>query len=150
MSSPIIRPAVAADQTAWRRLWQGYLDFYEASDLPEENTAATWARILDPANPINCTVAVVDDAVVGFAVTVLHPCTWALGPVCYLEDLFIDPAIRGKGLGRALITELADRGRAEGWARVFWQTHKDNLTAQRLYDALCPQTDWRRYDIALT
>lgn len=149
MTGLIIRPVAASDASAWRALWQGYLDFYDAADLPAETTAATWARILDPDSPVKCTVAVLDDDVAGFAVTVMHPGTWTTRPLCYLEDLFVNPAARGRGIGRTLIAALAEQGRREGWEKLYWQTHKENVRAQKLYETLCPQTDWRRYDYDL-
>jgi len=56
---------------------------------------------------------------------------------------------RGRGVGRALIEALADRGRNEGWLRLYWQTARDNETAQKLYDKLAERTDWLRYDLDL-
>ncbi len=56
---------------------------------------------------------------------------------------------RGRGVGRALIEALADRGRNEGWLRLYWQTARDNETAQKLYDKLAARTDWLRYDLDL-
>lgn len=144
-----VRPATAADEAAWRRLWAGYCSFYETS-VPEAVTATTWARILDPDQPVICRVAEVDGTVVGFAVCVLHLGTWSPKTVCYLEDLFVDPTVRGQGLGRALIEALAAEGRAAGWSRLYWQTRADNAAAQALYDRITPMTDWRRYDLVLT
>ncbi len=100
-----IRNPVPADEPAWRELWSQYNDFYEMK-LPEAVTAHTWRRILDPAAPIFGRIAAVDDVAVGFSNSVLHDITWAIGPACYLEDLFVVPAWRGRGLGRALIADL--------------------------------------------
>jgi GNAT superfamily N-acetyltransferase len=56
---------------------------------------------------------------------------------------------RGHGVGRALIEWLAERGRGEGWLRIYWQTAQDNVRAQALYDKLAERTDWLRYELDL-
>lgn len=144
---PTIRDARADDEPAWRRLWDGYISFYETV-VPDEVTARTWARILDPAAPLFCRVAEVRGVAQGFALCVLHEGTWVATPVCYLEDLFVDPAHRGLGLGRALIQDLFDRGRAQGWSTLYWHTRAGN-PARRLYDTFVPADDAVRYRMRL-
>lgn len=143
-----IRPAESDDGPAWRTLWRGYCEFYGA-DIGDDVTRATWARILDPEAPVLGYVACLDGTVVGFANAVLHPNTWSMRAVCYLEDLFVGPAARGRGAARALIEALAVRGRADGWLRIYWMTHDDNAPARALYDSIAPVTNWVRYDLPL-
>ena len=128
----VIREAEASDEGAWRRLWSGYVDHLDAT-VPNEVTAHTWARILDPASPVFCRLAVADGRIVGFAVCLLHEGSWALTPHCYLEDLFVAPESRGRGAGRALIEDIRALARAKGWNRLYWHTREDN-PARRLYD----------------
>jgi ribosomal protein S18 acetylase RimI-like enzyme len=85
----------------------------------------------------------------GFANYVLHPFTWSERPTCYLEDLYVSPEARGRGVGKQLIEHLVVRGRTEGWARVYWHTREDNATARRLYDSFGPADGFVRYTIAL-
>jgi GNAT superfamily N-acetyltransferase len=146
MAGLVVRDPRPADEADWRRLWAGYLDFYE-TDLPEAVTAATWSRILDPAVPVNSRLAERDGVVVGFANHVLHPGTWSIGPFCYLEDLYVDPEVRGTGAGRALIEDLVARGKAEGWGRVYWHTRETNSVARRLYDRFTPASGFVMYRI---
>ena len=108
-----IRDAEPGDEAAWRSLWSQYLAFYDVTLTPEV-TAATWARLMDPASPMKMRLAVVDGVPVGFAIHMHHPSTWVAGEDCYLEDLFLAPAARGKGLGRALIDDLIALARARG------------------------------------
>lgn len=138
-----IRDPAPADQAAWRALWSGYNQFYGA-DIPDAVTARTWQRILDPASPIFCRLAIVDDEVAGFSVSVLHDSTWTIAPVCYLEDLFVAPRLRGRGVGRALIDDLVARAKAEGWARLYWHTRANN-PARQLYDTFGTIDDFVRY-----
>jgi len=86
---------------------------------------------------------------VGFSTAVLHEGTWTTAPTCYLEDLFVDPALRGGGVGRALIQNLIDLGRSRGWSRLYWHTQAGNATARRLYDSFVQADDFVRYRLAL-
>lgn len=143
-----IRDIAAADEPAWRALWDAYCRFYK-TDVPEAVTANTWTMILDPASPVRALVAESGGAVVGFATYVIHPYTWSTRQACYLEDLFVDEARRGEGLGRALIQALIDRAGAEGWGRVYWMTQEDNAAARRLYDRFTPRDAFVRYLVAI-
>jgi GNAT superfamily N-acetyltransferase len=148
MKSPLtIRPIEARDRAAWDEMWAGYLVFYE-SELAPEISADTFARILSGAL-IGLIAENADGHAVGFAHALLHTGTWSPKPLCYLEDLFVRADARGLGAGRALIEALAARGRREGWLRLYWQTARDNETAQRLYDKLAQRTNWLRYDLDL-
>jgi GNAT superfamily N-acetyltransferase len=141
-----IRAALPSDESAWRELWQGYVDFYRAR-LPDEVTNRTWTRILDPDSAVMCIVAEVEGRVYGFANCVVHENTWETQAVCYLEDLFVTPAARGRGLGAALLEWLRNAMRAEGWARLYWVTRSDNTQARRLYDRFTQADDFVRYVI---
>jgi GNAT superfamily N-acetyltransferase len=145
MSDPIlsIRDPLPADEAAWRNLWAGYNAFYETS-VSEAVTARTWQRILDPASPIFARLASADEDVAGFCNCVLHEGTWVIGPICYLEDLFVAPRCRGRGLGRMLIADLVAHAKAQGWSRLYWHTRQNN-PARRLYDAFTPADDFVRY-----
>lgn len=107
----IIRDALLQDEASWKRLWAGYNAFYETS-VPDEVTNQTWRRIFDPASGIFARLAEQNGDVIGFSVSVLHGGTWTIGPICYLEDLFVDPNHRGQGAGRLLIQDLVDRARS--------------------------------------
>lgn len=68
----VIRDVLAVDETAWRRLWSGYIDFYGA-ELSEAVTSATWQRLLAPGTGMFGRIAEWKGAVAGFSVYVLHP-----------------------------------------------------------------------------
>lgn len=144
----VIRDATPADEERWRELWAGYLTFYEAT-LSDDVTSATWSRILDPDVPVDALVAERGGQVAGFAVYVVHPIPWSAEPACLLHDLFVDPATRSGGAGRALIDALIARARAEGWARVYWVTKHDNERARLLYDQYGPADGFIRYTVKL-
>ncbi len=140
----ITRDLTAADRPAWDRLWAGYLDFYSAS-VPDEVSEATFRRLLDPAEPLFALVGEQGGIVTGLAHCVLHASTWTPAPYCYLSDLFVDPAVRGSGAGRALIEAVYGRAENMGAARVYWLTHESNTAARSLYDKVARNLGFIQY-----
>ncbi len=139
-----MRDLHARDEADWLRLWSGYLSFYE-SKLPNDVTNFTWQRAIDPHSSIIGRVAELDGEIIGFSLSVLHSGTWTKEPICYLEDLFVDPSSRGSGAGRALIQDLVDLAKERDWSRLYWHTRQDNAVARRLYDKFTPADDFVRY-----
>lgn len=142
-----IREPDRQDKAQWLSLWQGYTRFY-GSPQPAEVTEHTWQRMLDAASPMLGRFAVVDGNVVGFAIYILHEGTWVKTPICYLEDLFVAPQMRGQGIARTLIQALQTEGKEKGWSRLYWHTRTDN-PARRLYDEFTPADDYVRYRVTL-
>ena len=133
----IVRPVTRTDYDQWLPLWDGYNAFYKRSGptaLPLEITQTTWARFFDGYEPMYALVAESDGKLVGLTHYLFHRNTIMLGPVCYLQDLFTGPALRGKGVGKALIEAVCEQARLAGSPRVYWHTHETNKTAMRLYD----------------
>ena len=143
-----IRAALPADKQRWLILWQGYLYFYQ-TELSLEQSALTWQRIIDPEFNMKCAVAIDDGVIVGFTTYSLQNSTWSEGGHCYLEDLFVDPAVRGKGVGRALIEYVKSYAIANNCSRLYWNTDEDNATARKLYDTYALESGKRQYRIAL-
>lgn len=139
-----IRPVRPDDEPRWRELWKGYCDFYE-SVVPDDVTAETWRRLHDPDWQVYGFVAEDDGQVVGFVNYLLHPSTWATAPSCYLEDLYADPGVRGKGVGRALIDAVTAEAERHGWRHVYWHTHETNERARRLYDTYAKADGFVKY-----
>ena len=132
-----IRPIAQADRSAWELLWAGYNAFYGrsgATALAPEITQTTWERFFDPAEPVHALVAEHDGAVVGLVHFLFHRSTSRVEPVCYLQDLFTAPQMRGRGVGRALIEGVYARARDAGASRVYWQTRDSNAAGRLLYD----------------
>jgi GNAT superfamily N-acetyltransferase len=135
----LIRDAAAADEAGFRALWQGYLDYYHVQLAPAV-TNSTWARLMDPDSAVKARVAERGGRLDGFAIHLHHPSTWVLAEDCYLEDLFVAPAARGQGIGRALLGDLVTLARGRGWHRLYWHTKAaDNAAARALYDSF---TEW--------
>jgi GNAT superfamily N-acetyltransferase len=131
----VVRRPVESDLSGWRGLWDQYLVFYQAHVAPGD-TETLWNRILAAGHPIECLVADHDGDLVGLVHYFPHPDTWDARPVCYLQDLFVHPGSRGRGVGAALIEAVRREAGEEGWSAVYWQTAEDNVRARRLYDRL--------------
>lgn len=142
-----IRKIEARDEARWRVLWLGYCRFYER-DLSGPVTDYTWKRIMDPASPVYAIVADrAGDGVIGMANYIVHENTWTLTPVCYLEDLFVDPKKRAVGVGKQLIDWLVAEMKAQKWSRLYWNTRENNYRARGLYDKYRPHSGFLRYVI---
>ena len=129
-----IRPIKPSDKVRWLELFQEYIVFYK-SKLSVEQFDLTWQRINSDFN-INALVAELDGKVVGFTHYIWRPDTWEAQDFCYLEDLYTDPKVRGKGVGRALIEAVEDIAIAKGSKQLYWTTAPDNELARALYDKI--------------
>ncbi len=138
----------AHDKSDWLKLWQGYLEFYEC-DWAERISDLTWERFFDPKEPVFSVGAYEDEKMIGFVNFVLHRSTWSERPYCYLEDIFVAPSYRGRGIGRELISAVKDYAKKEGCARLHWVTHEDNKTAQILYDKIANKSGFIQYRVPL-
>ena len=144
-NSITIRPILAADEADWRRLWTGYLEYYETS-VPEEVYQTTFQRLLSDDHPDqNGFIALAGEQAVGLVHYIYHPHNWRLDKVCYLQDLYADPSVRGTGVGRKLIEAVYAQADADGSPSVYWMTQDFNHTGRRLYDRIGKLTPFIKY-----
>ena len=144
-TSLIIRPLITADEPQWRRLWHDYLEFYQTS-LPEEVYTSSFTRLLgDDPQDFNGLVAELDGRLVGLTHYLFHRHGWKIENTCYLQDLYADPDVRGKGIGRALIEGVYAAADAAGAPAVYWLTQDFNTRARKLYDRIAVQTPFIKY-----
>jgi GNAT superfamily N-acetyltransferase len=145
VSAPlIIRSVAPTDFAQWEPLWEGYNRFYERT-VAAEITKMTWSRFFDAYEPVHAVVAEKDGQLLGLVHFIFHRNTTMIGPTCYLQDLFTSAAVRGQGIGRALIECVYERAKAAGSPRVYWQTHETNLTAMKLYDKVAERSGFVVY-----
>ncbi len=141
-----IRPLESADRREWEILARAYKAFYETV-LPDAEYERTWARLMS-ADGIHGFGARIDGELAGITHYLFHTGIWARQS-CYLEDLFVDPAARGRGVARALIEAVAQRARDEGASRLYWLTHQENSTARALYDRVAKFSGFVEYEVPL-
>ncbi|MGP1355593.1 GNAT family N-acetyltransferase [Roseicyclus sp.] len=140
-----IRPLGEGDRDEWARLWRDYLAFYR-TERPGSVFETTFARYTDPARTdMLGWIARTGRGAVGLVHVIVHSHGWQEAPVTYLHDLYADPSVRGRGVGRRLIeTVHADADRA-GRPSVYWLTQTGNATARQLYDRIAVATDFMKY-----
>jgi GNAT superfamily N-acetyltransferase len=143
-SETCIVPLRPEDQAAWLPLWRGYQSFYEV-DIPADVSALTWARLLDPAEPVGGALAWRGPCAVGLVHHIRHRSCWTAGDYCYLQDLFVSPTVRGSGIGRQLIEYVYAVAARESCSRVYWLTHETNAAAMLLYDRIAERSGFVQY-----
>ncbi len=110
-----IRPVTRADFDQWLPLWEGYNAFYKRvgpTAVPDEVTQHDLGALLRRLRADACAGRREGGKLVGLTHYLFHRNTIMLGPVCYLQDLFTDPALRGKGVGKALIEGVYEAAKA--------------------------------------
>ena len=135
-----------ADYPCWHELARGYKAFYKTQVTDAEYQLA-WKRLL--ANDrVWGLGAYHDGQLVGITHYLFHSSTWN-EEVCYLQDLFVHPALRGQGIARALIEAVAKAALARGAERLYWLTQEHNAAARALYDKVAKYNHFIRYDYPL-
>jgi GNAT superfamily N-acetyltransferase len=132
------------DFDSWLPLWKSYQRFYGV-DIPESVTLMTWARFLDPSEPMHAALAMMGERAVGLVHSVHHPSTWTAADYCYLQDLFVSDDARGCGVGRKLVEHVYADAQRRGMPRVYWLTHESNHNAMLLYDRIADRSGFVQY-----
>lgn len=142
----MIRQLEPGDRAGWEELWRGYLHFYRGH-VADSVTAVTFERLCSSRDGLRGLVAVAEDgSPVGFAHLVFHSSTWSDGSYCYLEDLFVDPAVRGSGIAQQLIEAVYAEADQSGAVRTYWETQEYNSPARSLYDTVAHRTSFIIYE----
>ncbi|MGO4602372.1 GNAT family N-acetyltransferase [Terrabacter sp. 2YAF2] len=119
------------DRGRWEELFRAYISFYERR-LDDAAYDRAWREITSGTR-LHGRGAWRDGQLVGITHFLVHPSS-SEPDLCYLEDLFTDQAVRGRGVATALIGAVRDWAREKGCGSVYWQTHEGNAVARRLYD----------------
>lgn len=144
---PGIRAAEPRDVPDVLRLVRALAEYEREPDAVEttEEDLHRWVFGDDPVASV--LVAESGGEVVGMALWFRTFSTWTGTPGLYLEDLFVDPAARGSGLGKALLTALARIAVHRGYRRVEWAVLDWNTPSIEFYEALGagPMSEWSTY-----
>jgi GNAT superfamily N-acetyltransferase len=140
----VVRPLAQGHRASWNPLWHAYQAFYKV-DILESVSDVTWERLLDPREPMGGALAWRGESAIGLVHHIRHRSCWTVGDYCYLQDLFVDPTIRGAGIGRRLIEYVYDFAKRDGCSRVHWLTHETNVDAMKLYDRIADRSGFIQY-----
>jgi GNAT superfamily N-acetyltransferase len=127
------------------------LALYEKAPLEAKATLEQIDESLFSDDPhAFCHVVEVDGTVVGISIWFLNYSTWLGKPGIYLEDLYIDPAYRGKGFGLALLKELAKICIARDYERLQWWVLDWNEPSIEFYKSLGAEAmdEWTVYRVS--
>lgn len=141
-----IRPVRDRDFFDWLPLFASYGEFYGAQ-VPDEKALLVWSWISDKVHGVSALVAQDDDGkLVGLAHYRPFPRPLEGGTGIYIDDLFVAPESRGKGIASALLDRVTEIARSERAGIVRWATAPDNDAAQSLSGKVADRTDWITYD----
>ena len=132
-------------------LISAYQHFYEVDDIDVDRNRLFFRRFLAPSE-VGLLLAARDEsgAILGYACLYWHFSSLQAVEAVLMNDLFVVPEARGRGVGRALIEATAEVARERGAAWVEWSTAPDNHTAQRLYDSLTDEkSTWLSYELGV-
>ena len=144
-----LRSATPADLPAILRCIRGLAEYERLAHecvATEELLAST---LFGPSPAAEVVLAEMNGDTAGFALWFRSYSTFLARPGIYLEDLFVFPAFRGRGIGRRLLAELARIAVARGYGRVEWAVLDWNSDAIRFYESLGarPMSEWTTYRV---
>lgn len=147
MSDFVIRTARPSDVGLILRFVQELADYERAADEVEASEADVHASLFADKARVHALICERDDQPVGFAVYFFNYSTWLGRHGLYLEDLYVTPAQRGTGAGKALLRHLASIAVARGCGRMEWSVLDWNQPAIDFYESLGarPQDEWTVY-----
>ncbi len=148
MTDLAVRPVVPGGRAGWEKLFVAYGEFYRVA-VTAETLKTVWGWIHDPAHVVEALVAERGGALVGLAHYRAMPSPLRGATLGFLDDLYVDPAARGVGVGEALLARLAEIAAERGWRCVRWITADDNYRARTLYDRVAAKTGWNMYEMAM-
>ncbi len=134
--SLLIRAAQPADSALIFALVRELAEYEKLSGEVDATQDAIAAALFAPQPRLFCDIAEWNGEPAGIAVWFLNFSTFRGRHGIYLEDIFVRPALRGKGIGKALMTQLARRCVEENWARVEWAVLDWNAPSIAFYKSI--------------
>jgi GNAT superfamily N-acetyltransferase len=127
-----------------------YQRFYGGEETDEERNRAFFSRFIAPSDDGMLLGAWRGNELAGYVCLYWSFTSLVPAETVLMNDLFVDPSARGKGVGRALIEASTTVARDRGAHHLEWMTAPDNATAQRLYDATgAERSEWIDYTLRL-
>lgn len=147
MSQLQIRPVRPGDCPLILRFIRDLAEYERALEEVEATEAQLQALLFGDNPKVHGLICESDGEAVGFALYFYNFSSWLGRLGIFLEDLYVDPAHRGKGAGKALLQHLARQAVAEGCGRFEWNVLDWNEPAIRFYESFGarPQSEWVGY-----
>jgi GNAT superfamily N-acetyltransferase len=146
----MIRPAVVGDVGALLQLIHDLAEFERSPGSVEIEPDQLRTALFGESPNVFAHVAEDDGRIVGMAIWFVNFSTWTGRNGIYLEDLYVRPDVRARGIGRALISELATIAHRAGYGRIDWSVLDWNHSAIRFYQSLgaVPMDEWIGYRLS--
>jgi GNAT superfamily N-acetyltransferase len=142
-----VGPLREEDLEAALPLFAGYQRFYE-TEPDDQRNLAFFRRFIAPSEEGVLLGAWDGEHLIGFACSYWTFSSTVADDIALMNDLFVEDAYRGRGVGRALIGATVAEARERGLHHVEWFTAPDNLAGQRLYDRMgATRSEWVAYEI---
>jgi GNAT superfamily N-acetyltransferase len=140
----VIRSATAADVAQILAFIRALAEFERAPDAVVATEEGLLRDGFGPNPFYTCLIAEHDGQPAGFALFFYNYSTWMGRPGIYLEDLFVLPEFRGRGIGKALLQRVAEVAVEKGCQRLQWEVLDWNTPAIDFYKAMGAElvTEW--------
>ena len=124
------------DRAGWEILWQE-LQLYRLTRLPDSLTQNTWEKLMAPDVELWGVGVFLDTyRLAGIAHFSFAPSSWAMGPECQIQDLFVGEEFRGRGGGSALIEAVYKASETQNASQVFWHALPSDIRSRMLFDKM--------------
>lgn len=143
-----IRPLRAEDYARWDVLYIGYCEFYKMpTSVEKRRVVFDW--LMDPDHVVEGLVVERDGTVVALAHYREMPRPLHGAMMGFLDDLFVDPTVRGERIGEAIFDRLRAICQERGWASMRWLTQDHNYRARALYDRVGAKNPVNVYEMTV-
>ena len=142
----MIREIELTDKEQWENLYEGYAKFYKV-EMNKTILKTVWNWIHDKNHEVEGIVYEINNKIVGLAHYRKMPRPLRGQEIGFLDDLYVDPDYRRKGIGEKFLNYLKELSKSRGWNLIRWLTHDDNIKAKSLYDRVAEKTNWDLYEL---
>lgn len=144
-----IEPATRDNFDDLLDLIAGYQEFYRVTNIDRDRNRKFFSRFLSSRDEGRQFIAYLGDRPVGFTTLYFPYSSTRAAAFALMNDLYVNSAARGQGVGKALIEKASQVAAESGYESLSWMTAQDNATAQRLYDRFeVGKSAWFEYSLA--